>query len=294
MPDADLPLVVQLPVARKSLRVSVVTETYPPEVNGVATTVARFVQGLGALNHEVQLVRPRQSREDGARPLEGVEEVLRSGVSIPRYPSLRMGLPSRRALTKLWMVHRPDVVHVVTEGPLGWSALQAALRLGIPVSSDLRTNFHAYSLHYGVGWLRRPIVAYLKKFHNRAACTLVPTEAMRRELAGSGFRNLQVVARGVDANLFSPARRNEALRREWGVVPSAPVVLHVGRLAPEKNLVALAEAFDAIRAAAPEARFQFERHGYFVADRVDSVAGAPVFNRTVTLKDSWAKAAPAK
>ena len=79
------------------------------------------------------------------------------GLPIPRYPDLRMGLPSKRALVALWSPQRPDVVHIATEGPLGWSALQAAARLELPVSSDFRTNFHAYSTHYGMGWLERPI-----------------------------------------------------------------------------------------------------------------------------------------
>jgi hypothetical protein len=67
------------------------------------------------------------------------------GLPIPKYPNLRMGVPSKRALVKLWSPHRPDVVHIATEGPLGWSALQAALHLKLPVCSDFRTNFHAYA-----------------------------------------------------------------------------------------------------------------------------------------------------
>ncbi len=255
MTDADTPLVEYFPAMRQSLRVSVVTETYPPEVNGVATTIARFVQGLCALGHSVQLVRPRQGSMDRAEQSDGYHEVLRSGVMIPRYSSLRMGLPSYRALKRLWTLHRPDVVHLVTEGPLGWSALRAAAKLGIPMSSDMRTNFHAYSLHYGVGWLRRPIVAYLRKFHNRTAATLVPTESMRRDLSEAGFRNLRVIARGVDATTFAPEWRSPTLRRAWGADDDAPVVLHVGRLAPEKNLGTLAESFDAIRLSTPGARF---------------------------------------
>jgi len=255
MHDDDLPLVIDLPVERRSLRVAVVTETYPPEVNGVASTVARFVQGLRARHHEVQLVRPRQGAADRPGGDACFQEVLRAGMPIPRYPNLRMGLPSVRALTRLWLHRRPDVVHVVTEGPLGWSALQAALKLGVPVSSDLRTNFHAYSRHYGIGWLHRPIESYLRRFHNRTARTLVPTETMRRDLSTRGFRNLEVVARGVDAALFHPGRRSESLRAAWGAQARDPVVIHVGRLAPEKNLGALGTSFAAIRRVVPHARF---------------------------------------
>ena len=117
---------------------------------------------------------------------------------------------------RLWATQRPDVVHVVTEGPLGWSALQAARHLRLPVVSDFRTNFHAYSAHYGVGWLRAPIMAYLRKFHNRCHSTMVPTDLLRRELAAAGFERLRVVARGVDTQRFTPARRSDALRAQLG------------------------------------------------------------------------------
>jgi glycosyltransferase involved in cell wall biosynthesis len=154
----------------------------------------------------------------------------------------------------LWRRNRPDVVHVLTEGPLGWSAVSAARKLKLPVISDFRTNFHSYSRHYGIGWLSKPILAYLRKFHNRTLCTLVPTEAMRAELAVLGFRDLRVVSRGVDTALFDPARRSEALRASWGVGPSDTVLLHVGRIAPEKNLAALVSAYEAARVQEPRSR----------------------------------------
>lgn len=245
----------QLPVARSHLRVAVVTETYPPEVNGVAMTIGRMVAGLQERQHQVQLIRPRQHRDESPAQSRNFEEVLHRGVSIPRYDSLKMGLPARQALLKLWSLARPDVVHLVTEGPLGWSALSAAVKLKLPCSSDFHTNFQSYSRHYGIGWLKKPIVAYLRKFHNRAGCTLVPTTAMRDELALHGYRNLRVVARGVDTHLFDPVRRSGDLRKTWGASSAAPVVLYVGRLAPEKNLPVLMRAFDEIKRVQPQAVF---------------------------------------
>jgi glycosyltransferase involved in cell wall biosynthesis len=259
--ESDAIILEQLPARQKSLRVAFVTETYPPEVNGVANTAACFVEGLRARNHEIQLVRPRQNRTDQASGDSGFQEVLMRGLPIPRYPTLKMGLPAKQALVSMWALHRPDIVHIVTEGPLGWSALQAALKLKLPVSSDFRTNFHAYSRHYGVGWLQKPIAAYLRKFHNRTLLTLVPTEAMRRDLANRGFRNLHVVARGVDTRHFSPAHRSEALRATWGVAPDGLAVLHVGRLAPEKNLDPVLAAFAQIRRAEPQAKLVFVGDG---------------------------------
>lgn len=233
-----------------ALRVATVTETWPPEVNGVARTAARFVEALRSRGHDIQVVRPRQGGAD--RP--AAEEVLTYGAAIPRYPQLRMGLPAKNALVRLWSFRRPDVVHIVTEGPLGWSALQAAKKLKLPVVSDFRTNFHAYSAHYGLGWLRKPIFAYLRKFHNRTAATLVPTEAMRAELAALGFERLRVIGRGIDTALFDPARRDERLRASWGARPDDPVLLYVGRLAAEKNLATLALACEAACRAHPHTR----------------------------------------
>ncbi|MBL8362038.1 MAG: glycosyltransferase family 1 protein [Rubrivivax sp.] len=256
----------EIPARRRSLRVAYVTETYPPEVNGVATTTAKFVEGLHRRQHDVQLVRPRQTRADEAGAGPRLHEVLMRGLPIPNYPHLRMGVPSKRALVKLWSLRRPDVVHVATEGPLGWSALQAATHLRVPVTSDFRTNFHAYSRHYGIGWLHRPIMAYLRKFHNRCACTMVPTETLKRELERAGFERLQVVQRGVDTDRYGPTRRSDELRRGWGAGPDDVVVGIVGRLAAEKNLGLVVDAFREIRRTVAAARLVFIGDGPLRAD----------------------------
>ena len=241
--------------AQRSLRIALVTETFPPEVNGVALTVERLLRGLQARHHELQLVRPRQDRQELPAHEVGLEQVLTRGLPIPRYPHLRMGLPAKQSLLSMWSVRRPDLVHIATEGPLGWSALQAARKLKLPVSSDFRTNFHAYSRHYGFAWFQKPIAAYLRRFHNQADCTMVPTNELQAQLLGMGFDRLKVVARGVDARRFDPARRDPHLRAEWGVVsPKQRVVLSVGRLAAEKNLDLLARSFLAMQALDPELR----------------------------------------
>lgn len=251
-PISDL-IVHDIPSAQRMLRVAVVTETYPPEVNGVARTLARMVEGLHARHHDLQVVRPRQAQH-AATPRQRFEEILVAGMPIPRYPQLRMGLPSKRALVRLWSDRRPDIVHVATEGPLGWSALGAAKYLRIPVSSDFRTNFHAYTQHYGLNLLKRPMTAYLRKFHNRADCTMVPTERLRHELQAAGFQRLEVVARGVDTDHFHPSWRSTSLRASWGVRPTDLVMACVGRLAVEKNLALLIESFRAVCQQRPGTR----------------------------------------
>lgn len=243
------------------LRIAIVTETYPPEVNGVAMTVGRLVEGLLRRGHQVQLIRPRQHRLDQASRGGPLSEVLVQGIPIPRYRGLLLGLPARRRLVRQWQQEAPDIVHVVTEGPLGASAVDAARQLHLPVTSGFHTNFHSYSNHYGVGWLHRPIAAYLRRLHNRTTATLVPTEQLAQQLADDGYRNLAVVARGVDTELFSPARRSAPLRAVWGAEDGAPVVVSVGRLAPEKNLTQVLEGYAAIRRRHPKAKLVFVGDG---------------------------------
>ena len=122
------------------LRIALVTETFPPEVNGVAMTLGRLTAGLLQQGHTVQLVRPRQgaSDEDDAGATATLEQVRVRGIPIPRYTDLQFGLPAARRLRKLWREQRPDIVHVATEGPLGWSAVAAARQLGLPVTSSFQ------------------------------------------------------------------------------------------------------------------------------------------------------------
>ncbi|QID17007.1 glycosyltransferase family 1 protein [Nitrogeniibacter mangrovi] len=247
--------------ARRQLRVAVVTETYPPEVNGVAMTTGRLVHGLLELGHVVTLVRPRQGAGDTPVRDARFEEVLARGIPIPKYNHLKMGLPARSVLNRLWSVQRPDVVQIVTEGPLGWSALGAARKLRIPAITEFHTNFHSYSRYYGVGWLKQPVEAYLRRFHNKGEVCLVPTRALADELSKKGVRRVDVVARGVDTALFSPERRNAALRARWGVGPDTLVVAVVGRVAPEKNLDLAIRAFEAMARRHPDARLLFVGDG---------------------------------
>ena len=251
----------QFSQAKRQLRVAVVTETYPPEINGVAMTTGRLVAGMLDLGHIITLVRPRQGADDAPAREPRFEEVLARGIPIPKYSHLKMGLPAQNVLRKLWATRRPDVVQIVTEGPLGWSALAAARKLRIPAITEFHTNFHSYSRYYGVGWLKQPVEAYLRRFHNKGEVCLAPTRALADTLACTGVRRVDVVARGVDTHLFSPTRRSDALRAAWGAGPDTLVVAVVGRVAPEKNLALAIRAFDAIAARRPDARLLFVGDG---------------------------------
>ncbi|MDO8787747.1 MAG: glycosyltransferase family 1 protein [Sulfuritalea sp.] len=236
------------------LHVAVVTETYPPEVNGVAMTLGRMVEGLLARGHRVSLTRPRQHAQDAPPASARHATTLVRGLPIPGYAGLKFGLPARRLFLRQWRADRPDVAQVVTEGPLGASAIAAARELGVPVVSEFHTNFHAYSRHYGFGWLEGLVAAHLRRLHNRSRMTLVPSRQLGVDLLRRGYHGVRVVARGVDTALFNPARRSAALRASWNVSDSDLVVTHVGRLAAEKNLSLLLATFNAIRNYAPSAR----------------------------------------
>ncbi len=237
---------------QQPMHIAVVTETYPPEINGVANTMRQLVTGLAGRGQRVLLVRPRQPADGRGRAPRG--QFLVPGLPIPGYRGLRFGLPVYWRLRNLWTRRRPELVYVATQGPLGHAALNAARQASIPVVTGFHTQFHQYSRHYGLGLLTRPIVNTLKSFHNRSDATLVPTEALRAQLLDAGFHNVHVFSRGVDTALFDPIRRSDDLRRSWGCGPDDLVALYVGRIAAEKNIhlalacmEALSARFDNLR-----------------------------------------------
>ena len=217
------------------MRISLVTETFPPEVNGVARTLYNLVSGLKERGHEIQVIRPKLKDTDHHHP-PGIEQFPVHSIPLPGYSGLRMGLPSWTRINRLWKKNRPDVVYIATEGPLGYSTLRVAKKLGLPVTSGFHTNFQQYMMHYNLGLLKDPAELYLKDFHNRTLATFVPTEDTRDQLFELGFKNLKLMGRGVDTHLFDPSKRDEALRASWGAGPDTPVFLNVGRIASEKNM----------------------------------------------------------
>jgi glycosyltransferase involved in cell wall biosynthesis len=158
-------------------------------------------------------------------------------------------------LFRHWQNHAPDVLYVATEGPLGHSALAAARRLGIPACTGFHTRFDDFVRHYGLSWLTPLVFAGMRRFHNRAAATLVPTTELATFLVERGFRNVRLLRRAVDTNAFHPRHRDPALRTQWDIADGALAVVHVGRLAAEKNLELAVRAYRAIRQKQPDARF---------------------------------------
>jgi glycosyltransferase involved in cell wall biosynthesis len=238
----------------KSLRITLITETYAPEINGVANTLSRLCDGLRTRGHRVEVIRPRQS--DDELRTAGEDLMLCRGWPIPGYPGLQWGQSSMHKLLRRWQRNRPDVLYIATEGPLGLSALRAARRLRIAIVSGFHTNFQQYTRTYGLGFITRILTSYLRWFHNRSNATLVPSVSQKTELERRGFERLELLSRGVDCQLFHPSKRSNFLREGWGLEPGDTAVVHVGRLAQEKNLGLLKNSFEKLVDAYPDKKLK--------------------------------------
>ncbi|MFP4068690.1 MAG: glycosyltransferase family 4 protein [Opitutales bacterium] len=242
------------------MKLSIVTETYPPEVNGVAMTLHRIGQGLQALGHPVRIVRPRQAGEpkDASTPAETIVPSL----PLPGYKGLHFGLPCRVTLRRLWQSDRPDIIYAATEGPLGQSAIKAARDLDIPITSGFHTNFHQYMQHYKLPGMGKLVEGFLRKTHNRTRRTFAPSQDVIAQLDAMGIENTRLLGRGVDTDRFHPAKRDPALRRSWGVdADDALVAIFVSRIAAEKNIPLTLEAFARIQQRHPDAACVFVGDG---------------------------------
>jgi glycosyltransferase involved in cell wall biosynthesis len=236
---------------------AIVTETYPPEINGVALTVQGLERGLRARGHEVTVVRPRQSRQHVAE----AHETLAASSEIPRYPGMRFGWPAGWTLRRLWRRRRPDAIYIATEGPLGYSAMRAARALRIPVASGFHTRFDEYMRDYGAAFLQPLALRWMRRFHNTAAATLVPTCELSDFLNDRGFATVVHLPRAVDTARFNPDKRDQSLRDAWGVAADGLAVIYLGRIAAEKNLPLAVRAFRALQAQRPDARFVWVGEG---------------------------------
>ena len=234
-------------LVRPRLRIAIVTETWPPEINGVALSMMQLCQGLQRLGHKILLVRPIQKTI--CTEFNPEQECLVMSQPIPKYPSVQFGWPQYLKVSKAFEQFAPDVVHIVTEGPLGLIALQAAKSKKIAVSSGFHSAFQDFSRFFDLAFLVKPIQRYLTWFHNSTDVTCVPSQYTEQALRGFGVTcPLVVVGRGVDTAKFSPKHRSQRLRQQWGVDIDTRVMLYVGRLSPEKEVDVLIKSFHALQA----------------------------------------------
>ncbi|MFD6173523.1 glycosyltransferase family 4 protein [Streptomyces coeruleorubidus] len=219
------------------MRVVIVTESFPPDVNGVAHCALQTARHLVDRGHTPVVVAPAPA--PGNKPDADVPcpVVHVPSLPLPGYPQVRVALPSRRLAATL-IEHRADVVHLASPFVLGVRGMAAAARLGTPAVAVYQTDLAGYARTYmGAGeaaaWRR------IRSVHGAADLTLAPSSAALRDLETHGVPRVELWPRGVDTERFRPDRRDEALRRE--LAPNGELIVgYVGRLAPEKQVELLA------------------------------------------------------
>jgi glycosyltransferase involved in cell wall biosynthesis len=255
------------------MRVTLVTETYFPQVNGVSRTLGQLVRHLESRGDVVQLVQP----DYGESPEHKRVHLVRS-ISLPFYEELYLPLPPFGDVRRAIDAFAPDLVHIATEGTLGLSVLRHVLARRKPTVSSFHTNFDQYSAHYRVGFARGTIWRYLRWFHNRTRETYVPSRTTIADLESRGFARLVLWPRGVDSALFRPDRPGRAeVRATFGFGPDDIVVAYVSRIAAEKNIAYLAEALQKVHDARPGVKFLFVGDGPARGDVERRLAGHAVF-----------------
>lgn len=235
------------------MRIALFSETFVPQRNGVALILDRLVRFLADQGHDVLVATADCGEDPPADPglPPAVTLVKVPGMALPRYPDLTLARPLARRVWRAVRAFRPEIVHLATEYTMGLTGLWIARRLRVPTVASFHTNIPGCLPYYGFGWASEWCWRYLRWFHRRAGLTLCASETNRRVLEERGFANLRVWQRGVDTELFSPGRRNRAMRSRLG--PAEAVhLLYVGRLTPEKDLPVLFEAYRRARRTRPQ------------------------------------------
>lgn len=241
------------------MRVLYCTDTYPPQVNGVSVVTAASVAGMQERGWDCAVVNPRYPKPYGeafeadAPELAAValHEKLPS-IPFPPYPDIRLAAPLYGRVREIVRRFRPDIVHCQTEFMIGRLGQRAAAEMAVPLVTSYHTDFSRYTESYGVPWLRPRVTRYIARFHARARRVYTPSEHAAADLRRMGIAGVEVWGRGVDTRQFQPSRRAAHMRAR--VASGADFIfLHVGRLAAEKNVGVILEAFARFRARRPAA-----------------------------------------
>lgn len=230
------------------MRVLYCTDTYPPQVNGVSVVTAISVAGLRERGWDVHLIAPKYP--DCVAHDADPNMMAIPSVALPLYPDVRLVAPDYIAVRETIDRLRPDLVHCTTEFLVGRLGQVAAARAGVPVVTSYHTDFSRYMASYGVPWLAKPVSRYLARFHRRARRTFTPSHASCADLELLGVSDVVVWGCGVDAERFHPSHRSEELRVKLGV-DGAFTFLYVGRLAAEKGVGVLMDAYRRAEAQLP-------------------------------------------
>ncbi len=206
------------------MKIMIVTDAWIPQTNGVVRTLQAMERELLKAGHAVRVIGPDLERW--------------SCLPFPTYSEIKMEFFSARRLKKEWADFAPDVVHIATEGPLGWTMRRLCLREGRPFSTAYHTRFPEYfaarAPRFVKAWVERLAYKILRRFHAESAAVMVATESIYETLTAHAFPRLAHWSRGVDTDVFRPHGK------EWrGYVGlPRPILLYVGRVAAEKNLKA--------------------------------------------------------
>ncbi len=215
------------------MRIAIVTESFLPTVNGVSNSVARVTECLEADGHDVMIIAPGR----GPDRFSDTPVVRTAAVPLPGYLQIPVGMPTTSTSADL-EVFDPDVVHVGGPVALGAWGLSAARRLGIPAVALYQTDFPRFARHYRVGAAEGLAWRWLRRIHSLAEVTLAPSSAAAWDLRRNGVPRVDIWGRGVDADRFTPAQRDDALHRR--LAPAGQVLVgYVGRQAPEKDVTLL-------------------------------------------------------
>lgn len=223
------------------MRVVIVAESFLPVVNGVVNSVLRVLEHLRTTGDEALIIAPAAVKgQQSVYEYQGFPVVHVPALSLPVVNSLPVGVPSRTVLTAM-RDFRPDVVHLASPFVLGAAGAWAARRLGVPTVAVYQTDVPGFAASYRLAPLTSAAWGVVRMIHNQAAMTLAPSSATIAELEQRGVRRVRHWGRGVDAERFSPDRRNEQLRRSWlgeryDGTDDRRVVGYIGRLASEKHV----------------------------------------------------------
>jgi phosphatidylinositol alpha 1,6-mannosyltransferase len=273
------------------MRIAIITESFPPDVNGVAHCVVRVAENLARKGHHPLVIAPESGRSaaDSQFPFP-VERV--PSVSLPGYPTFRLGLPTpktRRAIVR----HGTEVVHLASPVALGAWGTRVARAEHLPTVAVYQTDLPSYARAYHLGRATEAFAwRWLRDIHNSAGRTLAPSSTTAADLDSRGFERVWLWGRGVDTERFQPALRDERLRAE--IAPGGDVIVgYVGRLAIEKRVDLLAAVAalpgvklavtgggpmeEELRTALPAAAFLGMRYG---ADLARIYASLDVFVHT--------------
>jgi len=194
------------------MKVLIVTDAWHPQINGVVRSLSEVGKRASEFGIEAAFLTP-----------EGF-----SSIAMPGYPEIRLALASPSQIAQRIEAAAPDCIHIATEGPLGILARRWCMRNRHKFTTSYHTRFPEYlSARLPVpSW---PLAALMRRFHAAACGTMVSTQTLEQELSAQGYSNLMRWSRGVDAELFHPAK---AQRLPF----PRPIFLYAGRVAVEKNL----------------------------------------------------------